>query len=74
MTEALRARLDARIAVAMANRGPQVLAEGQARIASGEHVDEVFADVDGEWMTFRWAGFVVLSLQRGSLAEREPDA
>lgn len=74
MTEQLRATLEARLAIAMENRGPHVLAEGQARIARGEQVDEVFGEIEGELMVFRWAGFVVLSLQRGSLAQRRPDA
>jgi len=67
-------RLGARVLVAMANRSPQVLAVGQARIERGEYPDMVDATIEGEVMVFRWAGHVILTLPRGSLAPDEYDS
>ena len=71
---ALRAKLDARLMIAMANRSPQLLAEGQTRITRGDHIDQVFGVIEGEVMVFRWAGFEILRLRRGEFAAQEPDA
>jgi len=68
------ARLELRLMVAMENLDPARRREGQARINCGEHVDLVIGDIEGDVMHFTWAGFEILSLRRGALAEREPDA
>ena len=67
-------RLEFRIVTAMANLSAEQRAYGQRLIDAGEAANEVRGDVEGDAMVFRWCGFEVLRLARGSLAQREPDA